>query len=716
MGEYVRILLAGQQTHVITGTVLQVSPHAVQVRQDGTEKSYTFPTTAIVTIEVQLQSHPGWTAATMPPRLGDLLAPFNTAFLTGTGAIPRDLQRQQIDQLIAKCDDAERALIDFDIRDLTANLRDAIVQFAKMRESDDFSKVDHCRSVIKSKTEQIKRHSSSETLPLGVAAEHLRRITEEHWRSTLQKFDPRPRFTVKKSATRVAISRTGEVELPLRVQIEAGLAPASSIEVVFDDSEKIQHLTGAPLISRQEAGETRTVRSVAVLDHTLTFGESQLSIRAQLRYKTLTGETRLSPIQTILYNLVPESHFEAIPNPYRAYAGGTAVEDPQMFFGRTELLTDLVDQLRNGPLGTGFALYGQKRSGKTSLIEQVRRLCSAKPAIVTSVSVGILDRDNLTVSFVRSVLDQIRLRMLENLDGTSFDQLMRLWPAEDKIDSRPLESLQSALAAGRAMLSRTASWPRVRYIFLFDEFTYLFEVLRGRDYQDKAREDIREFMRQWKALLESRAFSSLIIGQDTMPLFMQRFPNEFSSMAPVRLGYLALDETRSLADKPILESDGSSRYTGYSLESIYEHTRGHPFFTQVLCDRIVRLANQRRKPQITEVDVDDAVESLVSGPEKLDPFRFDCLLTADNTGLVALEGDGETAERFDPDAEYPFTVLARIAALAGAGNQVVDVSDVVEGADDQLVINDLLKRDVLEWDNGVRIKMPLFAEYLRQGL
>ncbi|MBM7331610.1 hypothetical protein JS562_53410, partial [Agrobacterium sp. S2] len=157
---------------------------------------------------------------------------------------------------------------------------------------------------------------------------------------------------------------------------------------------------------------------------------------------------------------------------------------------------------------------------------------------------------------------------------------MRLWPDDDRIEARPTETLTAALIAGREVLKSVPGWAGLRYILLIDEFTYLFELLRAPDGDGSSPHQVREFLRQWKALLESRAFSSVVVGQDTMPYFMQQFPNEFSAMRAWRLSYLDPDETRSLADEPIRESNRRSRYTGYALESVFHYTAGHPYFTQ----------------------------------------------------------------------------------------------------------------------------------------
>lgn len=718
-GEHVRLLVRGRHSHSLTGIVADVTPSQITFKEDTSSKLRTVPREAIVTIEVEslLDGVPHWATGNMPPSLSEVLAPLGQMLLTGSGAIPVDLTERHLTSAIATCETAESALILLENRKLVSKVHQALGIFARLSQSDDFEKLSRLRDSSLALCDDIRNECLDDVsrMPVANAAGHLKTLVERKWRHKLAILDPKPRFSSTAGTTRVSIGVTGEVDLPLRIQTGSPHAPATDILVLFDDSPEISHLTKAPTLGLLNPGETRVLRSRIVLTHTLAFRESTITVRAQMRYRTPSGENHTSPKQTLQYTLVPESQFETIPNPYIAYAGGSAVADPNMFFGRTGLVTSLVEQLREGPLGSGFSLYGQKRSGKTSVIEQIRRLTDEPPVIVVSVSFGMLDRRQLTASFARAVLNQVRVSLVGELSGPEYGRLERMWPRDERIDARPIESLQSALVAGRKMLSRRAGWAGLRYVFLFDEFTYLFEVLRSEDYSAAAREDIREFMRQWKALLESRTFSCIVVGQDTMPMFMQRFANEFSSMAPKRLGYLDLAETGSLADKPILTTSGRSRYTGYSLENIFGWTRGHPFFTQVLCDRIVQMANDRKKAEITESDVDDALESLVEGPQRLDPFRFDCLLTADNTGLIALrDAEAVVEERFDPEADYLYSVLSSIAHLSGASNSYVDMQEVVRVEDDKLLIQDLLMREVLEQDGGVRIRVPLFSEYLRR--
>ena len=199
-----------------------------------------------------------------------------------------------------------------------------------------------------------------------------------------------------------------------------------------------------------------------------------------------------------------------------------------------------------------------------------------------------------------------------------------------------------------------------------------------------------------------------------MPYFMQMFPNEFSTMRPVRLSYLDAEECASLADRPVQRRDGASRYSGFALETVYHYTSGHPYFTQVLCDRVIDLANRKHRIDISEADVEEAAESLIAGHDMLEPFRFDCLLSADNSGLVTDQRTTVYEQIEDPGSEQVFEVLARIAEISGSEQRPVPREKVAFTDSEDLVISDLVTRGVVDERGGLLIRVYLFNEYLRR--
>jgi hypothetical protein len=715
----VRVRLTGSVGQYTTeGTVRTATHKSLGLTPSSGGRDLALPAGAIKSIQIIERGGP--VAAALPRRLESVLQPLSDLFFDSTGNLKTQVSETALAQMISGAEAASDQFYDPELKYSTGRLSAALTRFRDARVANAYTKtrqlIDEAQALLADARQHVPATYMHDLRPLEDAISGVEAIVKTFWREFTVALSPRPRFVTGDKPTRVAIDSSAETVIPLRINLEAHTAPVSQVQVVLEPNSDIAWLGEPQVLTELAAGRIETMRIPAVYAHPgQPSRPEKLRFRAQLQYRTPGGETRRSPMQTLHYELVPEGAFHAIRNPYKAYAGGTTVADPRMFFGRAPLLEQILDDLRVGPAGQGLAIYGQKRSGKTSLVEQIRARADRQPVIVLSVSLGILDRDNLTSSFARAVLDKARVALLSQLEGADYANVSRLWPSDERIENRPLESLIGALTAGRATLSRQPTWAGLRYVLLVDEFTYLFELVRNSPESDQAKGDVREFLRQWKALLETRAFTSVVVGQDTMPYFMASFPNEFSTMRPIRLTYLSPEETRELADQPVRKDDGGSRYTGYGLETIYHYTAGHPFFTQVLCDRIIDLANAKRRSEISETDVEEAAESLMSGPNRLDPYRFDCLLTADNSGLVSAGRDvTERLDYADPGADAAYAVLARIADLAGSGDKRVDRDQVIETEIDERILEDLQVREVVDSNGGLKIRVYLFAEYLRR--
>ena len=545
---------------------------------------------------------------------------------------------------------------------------------------------------------------------LSAFVERFRSAEQENWKQYSNQFDPQPRIITTDRLT-LSVDSSQEFDLPVRVSLDRMYVPARGLTVELEDSNGIFIIARPAPLEELRNGETRTLTFRMSLDPKLAIRD--VVFRAHLMYRGIDGDPRYAVRQNIRVALRPRREFIELSNPYRRYSGGLKVDDPAMFFGRERLVQEVAEAIGAPSMGRCFAIYGQQRSGKSSAVGQIRDVLERKGVLVASVTMGIIDRSDLTPSFVSAVLDQFRLQVVARLNAGSADRLLNSWPTAMAVQDRPLKSLQAALSASRLLLPHRVSPP---FVVIADEFTYLFEVLR-REHVNPAEVDmLRDFMRQWKGLIEGKVISALIVGQDTMPAFLNAFANEFSIMHTQRLDYLSADETQLLADRPTRYADGRSRFTGYALSAIVSYTDGHPFFTQILCDRLVTLANSEKRDEIAESNVHAAVGTLVVGEHQIDIHRFGCLLSADNTGTVEGGDDGQPFVGHET-ARIALRVLKRLADLSGSQHDYVDVSRLALSGDALTVWDDLVVRrvvHVLSSPPSARIRVRLFADYLRQ--
>ena len=122
------------------------------------------------------------------------------------------------------------------------------------------------------------------------------------------------------------------------------------------------------------------------------------------------------------------------------------VDDPGMLFGRTSLLTRIREQVTTGPVGQCFVMYGQKRSGKSSVLRQLERRINL-PTLTVPVTLGEMDVKEAESSFVRLCIDRLHDRLSIDL-GVE----VRDWVSSADVSTRPLDSFKRALKSAYAAL------------------------------------------------------------------------------------------------------------------------------------------------------------------------------------------------------------------------------------------------------------------------
>jgi hypothetical protein len=493
-----------------------------------------------------------------------------------------------------------------------------------------------------------------------------------------------PDFVSLASRERFYVGDDQTFLLTVSIGLPAGDAPVESVQLLLQHTPDLRTYGQMGFLQALRPGETRElVQRVKVSDLALGVGEATMSL--SLRFRRASGQIAESPARTVVAALEPGRRFVSVTNPYSRYSGGTPVEEQKMFFGRQEILERIYSEVTSGPLGQCFVLYGQKRSGKSSVLRQLAKRLRP-PNLAIYLSLGTIDTAKAERSFVQACIDSLYERLVHDFDMT--DIMEQHWPRESQIESSPIESFRRSVRASTRLLEARKGWHDVRPIFLIDEFTYVYEYIREGLLTPA-------FMRQWKSLLESRTFDAVLVGQDTMPRFKEAYPNEFGVTHDERISYLSEAEARALAEDPIMMSS-ESRYKGASLDRLISLTAGSAFYLQIFCDRLVQHLNRNRLAFITESVIGDVLEQLTMGPAALPMDKFDPLITAAGES-VALA----------PKEKY-LALLTRVALNPSVTSQEV-------GAEYAPLVRDLYAREVLERDASgrLRIRVGLFAEWLR---
>ena len=400
-----------------------------------------------------------------------------------------------------------------------------------------------------------------------------------------------------------------------------------------------------------------------------------------------------------------DDKFEMIENPYAPYAVGNVVGDPNMFFGRRELIQRIAHTIQESRSESKCVLiYGQYRIGKSSILYHLGRLFQKDQSLLTvdvgdfSVAVDIDSTVPVEHQILMCILWELKWTIKNRIEEENFSQLDISIPSYQEFYAHPtpLQLFEKTFEELKSLTTQGKDWRGIRVVLLIDEFQYIYDLI-------VAGKSPETFMQNWKALLQANYFSAVLVGQDLIQKLKLRFPNEFGTTQDERVTYLKEEDARKLIDEPIRigGKEGDSRYREQAIERILDLTAGSPFYIQIICNRLVNYMNVKHTGLITEADVKHVKNELISGGNALH-YSFHHLFWS---------GDPS------PDAISQEDVLKVLTIIANnSSRKELCPHDRINCKTDtsiDAILNDLVVRDIVKrYDKSYQIKVGLFREWL----
>lgn len=496
-----------------------------------------------------------------------------------------------------------------------------------------------------------------------------------------------------------------KIEVQIVVENESGRSPAESLRLVIADDQASFAVTETD-IKRDESlrGGDQSILVAPLRLTSAALQSGAFSLPVCVQYRTRTGEEEKTPVENLSIRLYSQDEFEEIENPYAAYAEGGIVGDAQMFFGREELIQNIAHAIQESRSGSKcVVVFGQKRSGKSSVLHHLKEsLQKDRNLLILDLgNLGSIQDENSHVPLLhqifKRILTELEYAIEDRVDG-GFSSLNLLVPGDSEFYGHPapLQCFQDTFERLKRQVARHEEWRGVRAVLLIDEFQYIYDRIVARKIPES-------FMQNWKALLQANYFSAVLVGQDVMPKFKERFPNEFGTTQDERVTYLTPEDARRLVNEPIRigGQQGASRYREQAIERILALTAGSPFYIQIICNRLVEYMNSKRAALVTEADVEHVKNELISGINALGLDKFDNLINSGDTSSDAIS-DEDALRVLKVIADNSRTGLCHRDTIVCETHLPVDT-----------ILNDLVKRDVVERrEQSYQIKVGLFKEWL----
>lgn len=372
-----------------------------------------------------------------------------------------------------------------------------------------------------------------------------------------------------------------------------------------------------------------------------------------------------------------DSNFEPIANPYIV---GNPIEDRRMFFGRQDDFAYIQKKVTGDKKGGMLVLCGTRRSGKTSILFQIKGGRLGEDFIPV-----LIDMQSMTVQSDGEFLAKLAAEIVTAI-GDSDISYQRDFCA--KADVNPFSAFQDLISKISMVLRGR------KLILLFDEYE-LFET-----HIDKGRfsTDILNLFANW--MEHKEGVFIVFTGSDKLEMRNSHCWESFLGKAlHRRISFLSKTDTLRLINEPMRDV---VHYDEGVAEEIYKLTAGQPFYTQVLCQSIVDHLNEMHKYDVTIEDVQEVVAEIIENPLPQMIFAWSSLSDLEKLSLSIIAELSKEEVR-----PVPFSSIYSFPSDENIGYELDD--NKLHEAAERLFHHDLLNKD--EQTDSYTFKMDLWRRW-----
>ena len=408
--------------------------------------------------------------------------------------------------------------------------------------------------------------------------------------------------------------------------------------------------------------------------------EKQTSLTLRLTYYDVRGHEYRQLIEKPVTFQAQERSMFHIDNPYVVGKPLTPASE-ELYKGREDLFMWIEENLLGKTQPHTLILYGQRRMGKTSTLYQLVGGQRGKtireypgypifPVYIDLQRLAGCEMPEFFARFSQQIIRNLHKRGIEITPRENWSRNGTLFSEFDQF----LDQIEDLLP------------PKGLLVLIIDELEQLQEsVERGR-----LSSDIFPYLR---SLMQHRSRITFILA-GTNQLVEDYWSIIFHVGISREIDSLSREETETLIREPVAPM---IQYDDLAVDRIWLTTRGHPYFSQLICHRLVSSTNLegRRSKLITISDVREIINLVIE---------------EDDSHLQHLWNESSVAERF---------VLASLAGTHEIGEENVSrteisarlrettyAEDAINIALKQLEVRRLLKRVPIERQIQRRLAQP----------
>ncbi len=570
----------------------------------------------------------------------------------------------------------------------------------------------------------IRRHPSSLTYN-GIIQiiSHIGKLSKESFDRVIENSEPDLR--IKLLNNEVIADNESVASLQFSVYTQSSASPISQIELLVRSEGGITPI-GEPspaIYSKSLNGGNNAMFTQRIKISQTVIKNGATSFNVTCNFRKRDNQPDHKDVVLPLY-LKSKDSFTSIRNPY--IVGSPLSFDIQgggdTFYGRDELI-DKIEKKLLAPAPYHCILYGQKRSGKTSIINKIKYDLGKEdgPFLCVEFSITALLPKFTFKDLLYQIISTIGAE-LEDYQDDGIETPSYKAPLSGDFDrmvidyGNEINAFKKELRKLNKSFKDMSGWEDKRILLLIDEFTTIYNQTTQRKLDES-------FMEQWKAITQDNQFtiSEVLIGQAITPKF-QKEPyasNAFQVFENWEVTYLEPRYAKDLIIEPIRDGQGNNRYVEAAYKKVYELTAGSPFYLQWICSKIVDYINENKLLRVTEPDVNAVAEKMIA-EMKVD--NFDNLFD-DGGGHIEINNEKVPQEEKEKKLKIEMNTKAILKAVAvGVGENGfckrhdICIPDVPE-TDINTILKDLYDRKVIETEgkDQYKIIVKLFEKWINKN-
>jgi len=387
------------------------------------------------------------------------------------------------------------------------------------------------------------------------------------------------------------------ISVQLCISNSEGCTPANGLRVRFDQMET-EHYTMCRSIYEYDTPLDGGQKVIIPIELSLTLvgaaPDAVFDLCFLASYRTIQNKEVPEKEYKVSIHLKSDKDFIPIVNPYTR----NELKPPQgnrVFYGRKKDITKICSAIENRDVsGTTVVIYGQYRSGKSSLKNYIKEQLKQNDSKIIIADMGSIDRDYS----LGTILEEIAHAMFVGLEERSISTSLIEKYRDRDLSSESIDHQKTYFKRFLSVLKQTADSENVHLVLVIDEMGRLFA----------GNIDTYSFTEYWKSVMSEATFDAILVGHDVLTKILSENPNAFGSTIPHQLNYLSMEDAISLIQEPIYSEEWHpGRYKDDAVQYILHLTAGNTYFIQMICDAAVNYMNVYHYNRLNESSVRDAI-------------------------------------------------------------------------------------------------------------